>query len=372
MSDRKFHAVSMTLLSVACGLALPSAATAQSSNTWYGVFDVALREQTHATQQSLTAGLIQGTRLGFRGDHRLPNGLTAIYNLEAGLSPVNGQSGQQGQLFGRQAWVGVAGDFGTLTAGRQFGVGFDLIGQDDPYGIANASPIAWQFNLFGARFDNTLKYAGKRGDLRYEAAVSFGNKAGDVNGGRTVGAGVGYQFGRLNANFGLQQSTDTAGKRNESVFGGAKFELSDSTTLYGAFVSTKRDQGFTPCANANQPTSTNCPNGPLANTNLATGFTQGDARTRYFQFGAKQRFDAHWEGVVGVMQDRTHIQTIDASTSHRTFYAVLDYYIDKDSDVYAGLDFNKVGANSYGNAAYALYAGHQSQTGVSLGLRYRF
>ena len=353
-----------------------SACLAQSNNSWYGVIDTNIRSQDDDPRDSLEAGLIQGSRLGFRGDHAMPNGWSALYNFEAGVNPVSGQSGQQGQLFGRQAWVGLKGQQGQLTAGRQFGIAFDMVGENDPYGIANAAPIAWQFNLFGARFDNTLKWKGEVGNFKYSAATSFGNQPGDANSGRTVGLGAGYKFGMVSATLGMQQSTDSRARLSKSVFAGGKATLG-TTTLYAALVNTKRDQGFAPCANnnVNPTTSPLCTNGPLANTNLATGFAQGDATTNYYQIGFKVRFNENWELGGAYMKDSTSVDNAPTSVFHETTYAILDYYFDKDTDIYAGIDLNKVSDNGLGNGAYANYGVDKkgtSQTGVSVGFRYRF
>jgi hypothetical protein len=50
------------------------------------------------------------------------NGLSAIFTLENGFNASNGALGQNGRLFGRQAYVGLASTrYGTLTFGRQYG-----------------------------------------------------------------------------------------------------------------------------------------------------------------------------------------------------------------------------------------------------------
>jgi len=69
-----------------------------------------------------------GNYLGFRGSEDLGDGLKANFNLEAGLDTGNGFAANggtgnaaagDGVLFTRQANVGLAGGFGSLTAGLQ-------------------------------------------------------------------------------------------------------------------------------------------------------------------------------------------------------------------------------------------------------------
>jgi len=95
----------------------------------------------YATQRvtGLVSGNLQTSRIGFRGREDLGNGAAAIFVLESHINANNGTLGSgaamtgdkagsfqtgdsscQGQLFCRQAWVGLQGDFGTLGLGRQY------------------------------------------------------------------------------------------------------------------------------------------------------------------------------------------------------------------------------------------------------------
>lgn len=56
-----------------------------------------------------------GSRLGVKGTEDLGNGLKAVYKIEYGV-PVDSTS--KGQLSGRDAYVGLAGSFGTVLLGR--------------------------------------------------------------------------------------------------------------------------------------------------------------------------------------------------------------------------------------------------------------
>ena len=145
-----------------------------------------------------------------------------------------------------------------------------------------------------------------------------------------------------------------------------------SAKLFAAYVNTKRDQNFQPCSNSNATTGLVCQGGPLANTSLASGFSQGDANTNYLQFGLDYRLSTAWEFVAGYMNDMTKVDGAPTNAGHKTGYTVLDYYLSKRTDIYGALDFNKVTGSSLGNSAYAAYAGSSDQTGMTLGLRHRF
>ena len=109
-----------SILALAVLGAVSGAASAQSSVTVYGLVDVALvRESGAATGAStkITSGVGAGSRLGFKGSEDLGGGLSALFLLENGFQADTGAMGQGGLLFGRQAYVGLQGGFGTVTIG---------------------------------------------------------------------------------------------------------------------------------------------------------------------------------------------------------------------------------------------------------------
>ena len=62
----------------------------------------------------LVSGGISGSRWGLRGSESLGGGLNAFFNLENGFNVDNGSLGQGGLLFGRRAYVGLSGGFGSI------------------------------------------------------------------------------------------------------------------------------------------------------------------------------------------------------------------------------------------------------------------
>lgn len=163
-----------SLIALAVLGAFAGAASAQSSVTLYGIVDVNVQRtdpkvgtsgvDTPATT-GLNSGHLAGNRWGLRGSEDLGGGMRAIFQLESGYSLDNGTSAQGGRLFGRQAYAGLAGGFGTLVAGRlatfSSGTGsFDKFGTIDPfrtgYGIGGMQSTFSSANA--TRFDNTIAY----------------------------------------------------------------------------------------------------------------------------------------------------------------------------------------------------------------------
>jgi predicted porin len=155
-----------SLLALAVFGAFVGAAQAQSNVTLYGVVDVGFVHDSGAVGGS-TAGLVKtrissgvesGSRLGVRGVEDLGNGLKAKFVAETGFGADTNASGfctGGNQFMGRQAYVGLEGGFGSLTAGRQYNPWFLSMSDADPFGtglagnIANNDVPSWFVPMFG-------------------------------------------------------------------------------------------------------------------------------------------------------------------------------------------------------------------------------
>jgi len=106
---------------VAAAVLIPAASAADTNNvTVYGKVDLALTKWDRDTGTD-DWGLHENggaTKIGFKGTEDLGDGLKAIWKLEmdafAGRDPSTGS----GNFVNRNAYVGLAGDWGTALAGR--------------------------------------------------------------------------------------------------------------------------------------------------------------------------------------------------------------------------------------------------------------
>ncbi|HQA34421.1 MAG TPA: porin, partial [Casimicrobium huifangae] len=122
------------LVALAVSAIAAGAASAQTANvTLYGIIDTYLASErgsspTVAANKVSTTGLvsggISGSRWGLRGSESLGGGLNAFFNLENGFNVDNGSLGQGGLLFGRRAYVGLSGGFGSIQMGRDYSPNF--------------------------------------------------------------------------------------------------------------------------------------------------------------------------------------------------------------------------------------------------------
>jgi predicted porin len=159
-----------TLIALAIAGSFAGVAQAQSSVTLYGIADVNLQmTDPKPGNVKSTIGVNSGhqsvSRWGLRGSEDLGGGMSAIFTLESGFNIDNGTSAQGGRLFGRQAFAGLRGGFGTLVMGRvaTFGSGtgsFDMFGSVDPFGTGfGDSSLGSTFSSAGAlRVNNAVLY----------------------------------------------------------------------------------------------------------------------------------------------------------------------------------------------------------------------
>lgn len=164
-----------TTVLIAALAALSAGGIAQASTTdvtLYGIIDLGLAfERKHdsgnASSDShigMRDGTQSGSRWGLRGVEDLGNGYRALFRLESGFHASDGTQGQ-GRLFGRWAYLGLAGGFGELRAGRQQVLSDSWGGIASPFGTSwggAAASITSGYNDgdFGAggRVNNAVIY----------------------------------------------------------------------------------------------------------------------------------------------------------------------------------------------------------------------
>uniref|UniRef100_UPI001178728F porin n=1 Tax=Paraburkholderia caledonica TaxID=134536 RepID=UPI001178728F len=164
-------------------------AHAQSTVTLYGLIDNGLNYVSNAKgprQFALTSttGTPLGSRWGLLGNENLGGGLSAIFNLENGFDTDTGKLGQNGLEFGRLAYVGLKGDFGSVTLGRQYASMVDFVGNSivasgmwaGSFG-AHAGDVDNLYDTF--RVNNVLKFTSANyGGLTFGGMFSFGGQSG--------------------------------------------------------------------------------------------------------------------------------------------------------------------------------------------------
>ncbi|SFB05401.1 Outer membrane protein (porin) [Collimonas sp. OK607] len=230
---KALHAIRATIL---LGSVMASTALhAQTNVQIYGIVDVGVEYVNKARISStgtatgslakVDSGNASPSRIGFRGREDLGDGLAAVFVLENGFATDTGALNNGGRLFGRQAYVGLAGNFGEVQAGRELTPIYDFALTFDPVAPARYSAGLLD-TAYVSRADNALKYAGKFGGFTASAQYSFGFDSTIANGGEVPGAfqigkemstNVNYHFGNVLAGvtYDRQNGTSVATEKNK-------------------------------------------------------------------------------------------------------------------------------------------------------------
>ena len=162
------------LIALAVAGLVSAPAFAQSNVTIYGVADAYVGSfsgditngagnKDGARVNGVNSGGMSGSRIGFRGAEDLGNGLKAVFTFEQAIN-LDNASGIEGA---RQQFVGLAGGFGTVVAGRLQTPGYDWGAKYDPMGAAVFSPMG---QLSDSR---VMTISGREGLARVENALAY-------------------------------------------------------------------------------------------------------------------------------------------------------------------------------------------------------
>jgi predicted porin len=253
-----------TLVAMAV-MAVAGAASAQA--TLYGSVDTSLAVSTQTTAGTDTAagnvglqmssGAMNGSRWGLRSTEDLGGGLSAMVTVESGFNHDTGASAQGGLLFGRQAFIGLSGGFGSITLGRQYTALDTVWGTYDAqeYGATSAMGYAWNKGAVGdvGRIDNMIQYSlPAMGAL--SAAIQYApgeDKTPTKDSSSYLGLMVGYTAGALSAHIGYESQavkTTTVDRTLASTVIGASYDLGMAKLFGGWQVATaeagKKDNGY--------------------------------------------------------------------------------------------------------------------------------
>ena len=201
--------------SLLCVAAAP--AMAQSSVTLYGRIDTSIEYTNFGPNHvvRMGSGDIFATQFGLKGSEDLGGGYRAIFKLENGFNSANGTLGNNGALFGREAWVGLSGPFGAMQAGVNYTI---LHTSFVTYSLpADGAGLAWgnaANNFVGPAFlrvNNSVRYTSPRvgGFLLRAIAARGANGAQNVPStlGDTYGTSLNYVSGNLSIDADYMQQT---------------------------------------------------------------------------------------------------------------------------------------------------------------------
>lgn len=234
-----------SLLALAVFGAFAGVASAQTNVTIYGLVDAGITRETGGAAGDvwkLAPGVKNGNRLGFKGSEDLGGGLKANFQLENGFTSDDGKLGQGGRIFGRQAWVGLSGNFGAVGFGRQYTPFFVALDSVDPFGTGLTGATTNVMAASSVRTDNSISYSTPAmGGFSANALYGLGEVAGNTSANRTVDLSVGYANGPVSAVLAydnVNNATNTSTSKLWLLGGTYNF---GPATLHAAYETEKND-----------------------------------------------------------------------------------------------------------------------------------
>jgi predicted porin len=165
--------------------------------------------------------VLQGNRWGLRGTEDLGGGLAANFVIENGFDVNTGKLGQGGLEFGRQAFVGLSSNYGSVTLGRQYDSVVDYLGPlevADQWGGYLAAHPSDNDNFNNThRTNNAIKYTSPSlAGFKFGGVYSLGGVAGNISRNQVWSVGAGYTNGPFVAGIGYLNVRNP----NVSFYGG--------------------------------------------------------------------------------------------------------------------------------------------------------
>ncbi|TDY21224.1 putative porin [Paraburkholderia sp. BL6665CI2N2] len=210
-------------------------ASAQSSVVLYGIVDAGISYRSNErtgtagnysghSNVAVTSGNLSGSRWGIKGQEDLGGGWNALFQLEDGFDITNGKTGQNGGLFGRQAYVGIGSkQYGTITLGRQYTSLNDFVSPVAPVAMVGgygAHPGDIDDLDQTARVNNSIKYTSANyAGFTFGALYGFGGQPGSLKQQNTWSAGAAYGNGPLHVGVGYERSDNSKTGTQDTTYG---------------------------------------------------------------------------------------------------------------------------------------------------------
>lgn len=333
---------------------------AQSSVTLYGVVDTSMLYQTHANKNNdsvvqMTDGAVNASRIGFRGKEDLGGGLSTIFDLEGGFQPQSGTFDSSNTIFNRHAYVGLQGDWGAVTLGRQDTLFFAGLGNYDPLTVGNYYNNSWFFYQSAPRYSSMVKYEGSFSGLSVGASYALGGTPGSIAAGSQAAFTLGYSAGPFSITGLFSQTHGVAGGVQDLYGFGASYVIGKAT-LYAGFVRNDDGSGTTEAGLTVQPVV----RGVSTVKRSDTGFFSGAIYqvTPDVSFTAAYYYDAI-----------KNAYATDGLGGHRqTVAGFVQYNLSKRTWIYLTADYNKAS----GRAALVELPGGDNQIEAGIGLHHSF
>ncbi|MGY4726545.1 porin [Burkholderia sp. BE17] len=382
-----------SLLALVALGAFAGAAHAQSSVTLYGIIDEGLLFNNNAGGKhlySMASGVMQGSRFGLRGTEDLGGGLKAIFTLENGFDVNSGKLGQGGLMFGRQAYVGLSSQYGTVTLGRQYDSVVDFVGPleaGDQWGGYIAAHPGDLDNFNNAyRVNNAVKFTSPSyGGFTFGGLYSFGGQAGQFSKNQVWSLGAGYNNGPLVLGVGYLNARTPGNFGGMFNNGSTAATTAVSSPVYGAYANNANTYQVIGAGGAYTFGAATI--GATYSNTKFKGFSVGPFvdQTATFNNGEINfKYQLTPALILGAAYDYTQGSKIDGNSAAKYHQGSLgvDYFLSKRTDVYVIGVYQHASGNALdakGNVVQATAAinglagsSTSNQVAARVGIRHKF
>jgi predicted porin len=204
------------LIALAVAGLASTAAVAQTNVTIYGVVDAGYAYSSGdrpgsnkaANSAGIDTGLTAGSRIGFKGEEALGNGLKTIFTLEyyiapdqnSGVGAAPSSATGASSSVSRQTFVGLSHNkLGTVTLGRQYAAGYFPGVRNDAFSgsaigalaVANGAALSSIGAGSGSRLNNSIAYTSPNwSGFQASTGYSFGEAGLTAGTPSTAGDGI--------------------------------------------------------------------------------------------------------------------------------------------------------------------------------------
>jgi predicted porin len=194
-------ALALTALALAC----TAPAFAQSSVTVYGRLNVSAEAQK-VGNQSNDQMVDNASRIGFKGTEDLGGGMKAKFLIEHGFDATTGAAAST--FWGRESWVGLAGNFGEIRLGNMaasdaYFATADYISMHN-HDTGTSSDALWGYVVTGALKNAVAYYTPTFAGFNASAEVGEGSPTLD----RPMAFAANYDAGALHLGAGYEKRGD--------------------------------------------------------------------------------------------------------------------------------------------------------------------
>lgn len=420
-----------TLVAAAAALTASAAVQAQDAVTLYGIVDAGINYVSgqNAAKTRLASGITEGSRWGLKGNEDLGGGYRTLFVLESRfetdtgsisnraasgfqvpdrftdlqflgvplipLAPgvttqtvvnqVGTQLGSQigvnltGNLFDRQAYIGLVTPIGAIVAGRQYTPAYEMFYVFDSMQTdtsLSAAQIATLPAAVDIRKNNALAYRIQKDGFTGTLMYAFGESATSMSNSRYFSANAYYKWDRyaIGAAYGTNNNA-VGDKALTDVLLGASVEIGPGklSTLFATFKDDHPGVGadVTAALVAQNPSPAFAPLATLIGNAFERALRQD---SRLFHIG--YRF-VIGPGTITVAYNRYDDRTI-ADADVQSYGAVYTYALSKRTDVnFVATHFNNDGRAQAAPGGGGFFGGVTSSAGkdannLAVSLRHRF